>query len=138
MRRGRTRLAAATGLMAAIAGGLGPVLLAPAAPAAASTTSGPDQRLAEMASPSPFRGLVYTGLSLGQKGSACDGVFEAKTAKGASLGCTHGPDPAPPGTDVRRGRSDQRVASDAVDTSTGDADTSRSDGTAAMLRRRPA
>src|SRR5947209_4740303 len=123
MRRGRTRLAAATGLMAAIAGGLGPVLLAPAAPAAASTTSGPDQRLAEMASPSPFRGLVYTGLSLGQKGSACDGVFEAKTAKGASLGCTHGPDPAPPGTDVRRGRSDQRVASDAVDTSTGDADT---------------
>src|SRR5205085_11918352 len=101
------------GLMAALAGGIAPVLLAPATPASASTA--PDQRLAEMASPSPFRGLVYTGLRLGSKASACDGAFEVESSQGTSLGCTHGPDPAPPGTDVRQGRSDRRVAADAGD-----------------------
>jgi hypothetical protein len=116
-------------MAAALAGGVGPILLGPPAPASASTsastsvstsastsarTSGSgDHRLAEMASPSSFRGLVYSGLSLGRKGSACDGAFEAKTRTGASLGCSHGPDPAPPGTDVRHGRTDQQLAADA-------------------------
>src|SRR3954447_8289002 len=97
-------------LAAAVAGGIAPMLLA--RPASASTMTGVtpgDPRLAEMASPSPYRGLVYTGLSLGQKGSMCDGAFEAKSRTGTSLGCSHGPDPAPPGTDVRQGRSDQQV-----------------------------
>src|SRR6266436_10388173 len=102
----RHRAGAAAGMMAAaIAGGVGPILLAPAAPASASTaaSTSADHRLAEMASPSAFRGLVYSGLSLGRKGSACDGAFEAQTPTGASLGCSHGPDPGPPGTDVRHG-----------------------------------
>ena len=98
-----------TVLVAAVAGGIVPSLLTPA-PASAST---PDPRLAEMASPSPFKGLVYTGLSLGQDGSKCAGAFEAKSQSGASLGCSHGPDPAPPGIDVRQGRSDAQLAADA-------------------------
>ena len=101
-------------LAAAVAGGIAPMLLATPASAAAGAAPG-DPRLAEMASPSPFRGMVYTGLSLGRKGSECDGAFEAKSATGASLGCSHGPDPAPPGTDVRRGRSDGQLAADAAD-----------------------
>src|SRR2546423_6431205 len=113
MRRRKSRALAVAGMMAAaIAGGVGPILVGPAAPASASTSTSADHRLAEMASPSSFRGLVYRGLSLGQKGSACDGAFEAKSRKGKSLGCSHGPDPAPPGTDVRRGRTDHQVEAD--------------------------
>ena len=100
---------AVTGLLAAIAGGVGPIVLPAGTPAA---TASADHRQAEMASPSPFRGLLYNGLSLGRKGSACDGAFEAKSRAGASLGCSHGPDPAPPGTDVRRGRTDGQVEAD--------------------------
>jgi hypothetical protein len=100
-------------LAAAVAGGIAPMLVASPASAAAGGAPG-DPRLAEMASPSPFRGLVYTGLSLGRKGSECDGAFEAKTTSGTSLGCSHGPDPAPPGTDVRRGRPDGQVTADAT------------------------
>ncbi|MGH9012083.1 MAG: hypothetical protein ACRDYF_19890, partial [Acidimicrobiia bacterium] len=54
----------------------------PLIPGGTPAASAADPRLAEMASPSPFKGMVYTGLSLGKRGSACDGVFEAKTAKG--------------------------------------------------------
>ncbi|MDQ1506895.1 MAG: hypothetical protein QOD57_4622, partial [Actinomycetota bacterium] len=52
---------AVTGLLAAIAGGVGPIVLPAATPAA---TASADHRQAEMASPSPFRGLLYDGLSL--------------------------------------------------------------------------
>src|SRR5439155_3951650 len=100
-------------LAAAVAGGIAPMLLTPVPASASASASAGDPRLAEMASPSPFRGLDYTGLSLGRKGSTCDGAFEATSRTGVSLGCSHGPDPAPPGTDVRRGRSDQQVAADA-------------------------
>ncbi|HET9769263.1 MAG TPA: hypothetical protein VFS16_00140 [Acidimicrobiia bacterium] len=99
----------------ALAAGGAPVLL-PAGPAEAAETpevSPGDPRLLEMASPSPFRGMIYTGLSLGRKGTACDGAFEVRTRQGGSLGCSHGPDPAPPGVDVRRGRSDQQLLADA-------------------------
>ena len=109
-----TRVVALWAVLAAgVAGGVAPMLASPAASAADGAAAPGDPRLAELASPSPFRGLVYTGLSLGRKGSDCEGAFEARSAAGESLGCSHGPDPAPPGTDVRRGRSDARVAADA-------------------------
>ena len=110
MLRRRPRVLVVAGMVAAAAVGVtGPVPLIPATPQASAS---PDPRLAEMASPSPFRGLVYNGLSLGQEGSACDGAFEIKSRAGTSLGCSHGPDPAPPGTDVRLGRSDSQIAAD--------------------------
>jgi len=93
--------------VAAIVSGAGPLI-----PGGTPAASAADPRLAKMASPSPFRGMVYTGLSLGKRGSACDGVFEAKSRTGASLGCSHGPDPAPPGVDVRRGRADHELQAD--------------------------
>ncbi|MEW6477424.1 MAG: hypothetical protein AB1679_34665 [Actinomycetota bacterium] len=102
-------LARAGLVVAAVLGGAGPILLPSGAPAASASE---DNRLAEMASPSPTRGLVYTGLTLGKDGTACEGVFEAKSRTGASLGCSHGPDPAPPGVDVRRGRDDRQLAAD--------------------------
>jgi len=101
-------------LSAGVAGGIAPMLLTPSSASASDSTPAGDPRLAEMASPSPFRGLVFTGLSLGKDGSNCAGAFEAKSRSGASLGCSHGPDPAPPGVDVRRGRSDQQLAADAA------------------------
>jgi hypothetical protein len=102
-------LAVAGLLVTAFVGGAGPILLPTGTPSASASG---DNRLAEMASPSPTRGLVYTGLSLGKDGSACDGIFEAKSRTGASLGCSHGPDPAPPGIDVRQGRDDRQLAAD--------------------------
>jgi hypothetical protein len=111
MRRRSGVLAIAGIVSAATIGAVGPILL----PVRTSVASASDEpRLAEMASPSPFRGLVYAGLNLGKKGSACDGAFEARSRKGVSLGCSHGPDPAPPGTDVRHGRGDHQLAADLV------------------------
>lgn len=49
----------------------------------------------------PARGLVYAGLRAGRAGGPCAGAFEIATAAGVR--CTHGPDPAPAGTDVRDG-----------------------------------
>lgn len=117
MRRSSPRVLIVAGMVAVALAGGGPVLL-PAASASGSASAAPDMtpgdpRLVEMASPSPSRGMIYTGLSLGRKGSACDGAFEVKTREGSSLGCSHGPDPAPPGVDVRRGRTDQQVEADA-------------------------
>jgi hypothetical protein len=66
-------------VVAAVLGGAGPILLPSGAPAASASE---DNRLAEMASPSPTRGLVYTGLALGKDGTACEGVFEAKSRTG--------------------------------------------------------
>ncbi len=51
------------------------------------------------------RGLVYTSLFPTLPGSPCEGVaFEIHEETGA-VSCTHGPDPAPPGVDVRSPRS---------------------------------
>ena len=103
----RRVLATAASIVATMVTGAVPLI-----PGGTPAASAADPRLAEMASPSPFRGMVYTGLSLGKRGSACDGVFEAKSRTGASLGCSHGPDPAPPGIDVRRGLADHELAAD--------------------------
>src|SRR5262245_40852256 len=46
------------------------------------------------------RGLVYTGLDRARSGP-CVGVFVMKQPSGPPA-CTHGPDPAPAGIDVRK------------------------------------
>jgi hypothetical protein len=71
------------------------VFLTFAAPAAAH---GPGRAAAD-----PARGLVYSGLVRAQAGGPCETAFELLLPRGR-VGCTHGPDPAPPGRDVRRQR----------------------------------
>ena len=124
----RRAFAAVAVAVAAMVSGAVPLL-----PGGTPAASAFDPRLAEMASPSPFRGMVYAGLSLGKRGSGCDGVFEAKTRTGASLGCSHGPDPAPPGVDVRRGRADHELQADFVEGLAGTAASGGDAGTAASL-----
>ena len=46
------------------------------------------------------RGLVFDGLRPGTKGGPCDGLFELGASANVPF-CTHGPDPAPEGVDVR-------------------------------------
>ncbi|MDQ4005882.1 MAG: hypothetical protein M3135_06230, partial [Actinomycetota bacterium] len=53
----------------------------------------------------PAKGLVYDGLRAGREGGPCDfgrgtGLLEIRHG-GRLQGCTHGPDPAPSGIDVR-------------------------------------
>jgi hypothetical protein len=50
------------------------------------------------------RGLVFHGLERAQPGGPCETGFVVRV-RGNRLGCTHGPDPAPPGHDVRHRRS---------------------------------
>jgi hypothetical protein len=47
------------------------------------------------------RGLVWDGLAPGRAENRCAGLFEVRGRAGEVLGCTHGPDPAPAGVDVR-------------------------------------
>jgi hypothetical protein len=59
----------------------------------------------------PARGLVYDGMRRSPGTGACRGNFELddlRDGAGRTL-CTHGPDPAPPGVDVRN-RRDPRPA----------------------------
>jgi hypothetical protein len=46
-------------------------------------------------------GIIYKGLGPRQKSGPCAGIFEIKISDG-EVACTHGPDPAPPGVDVRK------------------------------------
>ena len=57
----------------------------------------------------PARGLVYPGLVRAGDTGPCKTAFELRLPQGR-LGCTHGPDAAPPGRDVRRARSLQELA----------------------------
>lgn len=52
----------------------------------------------------PASGLVYKGLVSNKKSKVCKGdkLLEVKDKKGKIFGCTHGPDPAPAGIDVRQ------------------------------------
>jgi len=55
----------------------------------------------------PAKGLVYQGLERGRDGGPCSGKFEIKAAakaRGGPARCTHGPDAAPEGLDVRVAR----------------------------------
>src|SRR6266508_746158 len=51
----------------------------------------------------PARGLVYAGIQPAAPDSICKTRFEIQTAKRGVV-CTHGPDPAPAGRDVRNSR----------------------------------
>jgi hypothetical protein len=53
---------------------------------------------------SAARGVVLTGLSRARPDGPCKTGFELRLPDG-SVGCTHGPDPAPPGRDVREARA---------------------------------
>jgi len=50
------------------------------------------------------RGLVFRGLERATHGGPCSNGFVVRL-RGGRTGCTHGPDPAPRGHDVRRARS---------------------------------
>ena len=54
----------------------------------------------------PRRGVVYEGLEPADPGGECPGGFEMTT--GDATLCTHGPDPAPDGIDVRQRREPER------------------------------
>ncbi|MGH9222470.1 MAG: PKD domain-containing protein [Acidimicrobiales bacterium] len=85
--------AAAIGITVAVAG----LVPAPATAAQGVAAQGvpPDD---------PGRGLVWAGLVPGSAANRCEGGFEVRGRADEVLGCTHGPDPAPAGVDVRRPR----------------------------------
>ena len=94
---------------AAMVGSAGAALVVTATSAPAS-----DPLTVAMASPVPSRGLVYPGLDRGKGRGPCVGGFEAVGRSGTIVGCSHGPDASPVGTDVRRGRSDGQIEADAA------------------------
>ena len=57
----------------------------------------------QLAHPSAKRGLVFRGLVPKRSGPCAHG-FQIRGQSGSG-GCTHGPDPAPPGVDVRHERA---------------------------------
>lgn len=63
--------------------------------------AGSSQAPADSTGADAARGLVFRGLERGQAGGPCETGFVVRL-RGKRVGCTHGPDPAPPGHDVRR------------------------------------
>jgi len=116
-------LAATAGLLALL-GGL--ALSSPSAGAGRdqqpTPTAGPDDRA---------RGMVWDGFEPGRPGTPCEGAFEVRGRSGAVL-CSHGPDPAPPGVDVREGRTDAEVAADLAGAEAASADGLNPDGIACI------
>ena len=55
------------------------------------------------------RGIVHRGLHVPGPGSPCADDFELAHPHKGRIACTHGPDPAPEGVDVRVARSPQEV-----------------------------
>ncbi|MDQ3896266.1 MAG: hypothetical protein M3326_03265, partial [Actinomycetota bacterium] len=95
-------LAVLMSFAAAVAGGW---VLVVAGPATAQQVPADDPRL----------GLVYDGLQKSPLDSLCDGAFEAMldgrfTPAMKQVLCTHGPDPAPEGVDVREDRGPDPAA----------------------------
>jgi hypothetical protein len=90
------RLAFNRGLVA-----FGLTLLAAAAvavPLMTRTASDEPQPIAQVPPDEPARGLIYGGLVPAKRGMPCVGGYEV----GDADTCAHGPDPAPPGLDVKK------------------------------------
>lgn len=67
----------------------------------------------------PESGLVWAGLRSGKGDKLCENLLEVIDRAGEVNGCTHGPDPAPEGADIRQ--SVQPVAPDQKPESSGEA-----------------
>jgi len=72
------------------------------------------------------RGLLYAGLQRSAPTGTCRGGFELAShdrfsALASQILCTHGPDPAPQGVDVRQARNAQAVAGTALPRTAGTA-----------------
>lgn len=77
--------------------------------AGASAASGGHPPAGTLPADNPERGVVLKGLTPGRPDGRCAGLLEL-TDGGRSASCTHGPDPAPPGINVRRPRSVEDIA----------------------------
>ncbi len=98
-------------LLLALAVGLSAGLL----PGTANAASGADTpRAAGLPEDHPERGLVYRGLRPARADGPCRGHgYEVADTRGETS-CTHGPDVAPAGVDVRERRSTAEIAADAA------------------------
>ena len=57
----------------------------------------------------PGRGLVHRGLRRAPAGGPCRTRYQLATAHGGRTACSHGPDPAPEGVDVRVARAPREL-----------------------------
>ena len=94
-----------------------PILLSLAVVAGtgAATVAGAGPASAQLPPDDARLGLVYDGLSKAPVDSLCNGAYEALLEREVGSGmkdvvCTHGPDPAPPGVDVRQDRGPDPAA----------------------------
>jgi len=128
MARSRMRLAtAALGLAAVVASFAtsgGADTLAGAAPSAAPPSAHEHPAKVD----NPAKGLVWTGLEEDTTGR-CPGAFAAKDKRNVVVACTHGPDAAPAGTDVRTDGSTAELTADAAAAGTSSAVPCIGDGT---------
>ena len=80
-------------------------------------SSGPKQRDYAGAQEDPARGVSYAGLERGAPGTPCEHIFEVKGSDDGRGGpiCSHGPDPAPLGVDVREERPTEDIQANPVE-----------------------
>ncbi|HUQ62690.1 MAG TPA: hypothetical protein VM121_02920, partial [Acidimicrobiales bacterium] len=71
--------------------------------------------VAQLPPDDPARGLAYAGLRPADPNGPCRGHFELASSRAGRAGppaCSHGPDPAPPGVDVRQHRDPAEIAAE--------------------------
>jgi hypothetical protein len=104
--RPRSHLAVLLALTVALSAGL--------VPATANASGGSDASRAGLPQDHPERGLVYRGLRPARADGPCRGQgYELADSRG-ERSCTHGPDVAPAGIDVREHRSTAEIVADAA------------------------